>query len=181
MDKINISRIIVGHVLTMRNAQTGRLNRSDLVLFFGGPLLASMFGWYLNWRLYVDSLNALLAAFSIFAALLLNLLILIYTFSSDAAHPSALAPLRKKFIQELHHNISFSIAAAVAIVVTALVGVAQLKMSESGKTPPFTGPVLTAILVYLTTNFVLTILMILKRIHAMLSSEIEKPAARKAS
>ncbi len=181
MDKINVYRIVLGHLDSMRDASTGAISRENLAVFFALPVVLSLLGWYMEWRLYVDSLNALLAAFSIFAGLLLNLLILIYTFSSEASHPSALARVRKIFVRELHNNISFSILSSTAIVVTALIGIAQLKMHDAGGATPFTGPVLTGILVYLTANFVLTLLMILKRIHSLLSSEIEKPSALKAS
>lgn len=180
MNKINVWRIIVGHFESLRDFGDPRVSLADVLFFFGVPLVVSAAGLLLGWRLYIDALNALLAAFAIFAGLLLNLLILIYTFSADSTHPSALARIRGLFVRELHNNISFSILLSIAIVVVALVAVAELKMQSAG-TPESTGPVLTFLLVYLTSNFVLTLLMILKRIHTMLNRELETPAVRKIS
>ena len=82
-------------------------------------------------------------------------------------------------MKELHDNIAFSVLVSISIVIATLVGVAQLKMKDP-QNPVHTGPILTFILIYLTANFVLTLLMILKRIHILLSIEIEQPAMRKA-
>ncbi len=107
MTKINVARIVKGHLDSLRDFSTGKISRSDIVLFFGLPLITVAVGLWQHWRLYVDALNALLAAFAIFAGLLLNLLILIYTFSSESNHPTALAKTRGAVLRELHNNIAF--------------------------------------------------------------------------
>ena len=180
MSKINILRIISAHFDSLRDASTGKHSISDVILFFGAPLLAAAMGWYLGWGLYVDALNAVLAAFAIFAGLLLNLLLLIYTFSTDANHPVALAKLRLAFVRELHNNIAFAILVSIGIVVVAMVAIGDLKM-VAPEQPAHTGRVITAILLYLIVNFVLTLLMILKRIHVMMGQELDKPKIRKVS
>jgi hypothetical protein len=180
MNKINLIRIVVSHFETLRDYSTGKRSWVDVIFFFGLPLLAALTGWYYGWGLYVDALNALLAAFAIFAGLLLNLLILIYTFSTGSVYPNALARTKTRFVRELHDNIAFSVLVSILIVIAALVGVAHLKMQDP-QNPVHTGPLLTFIVIYLTANFVLTLLMILKRIHILLSTEIEQPSMRKAS
>jgi len=180
MNKINVIRIIVGHLDTLRDSSTGKRSWVDLAFFFGLPLLAALIGWFYGWGLYVDTLNALIAAFAIFSVLLLNLLILIFAFSPGAAHPNALAKTRTGFVRELHDNIAFSVLISILIVIAALVGVAQLKMKDP-QNAVHTGPVLTFIVIYLTAHFVLTLLMILKRIHILLGTEIEQPSIRRAS
>jgi hypothetical protein len=69
---------------------------------------------------------------------------------------------------------------SISIVVVSLVAIAGLKMRDPSG-PSHTGPVMTFVLVFLVSNFVLTLLMILKRIFVMLSRELDKPALRKAS
>src|SRR5438105_4011348 len=114
--KINVLPIIRGHLASLRDADTDRASTQDIALFFGVPLVIAGVGYLLKWRLYVDSLNALLAAFAIFAGLLLNLLLLIYTFSSDSVHPAALTRLRRTVVRQLHDNISFAILLSVSLV-----------------------------------------------------------------
>ena len=84
MNKINLLRIIVGHFDTLRDYSSDKRSWGDVVFFFGLPLLVAFLGLFWGWGLYVDALNALIAAFAIFAGLLLNLLILIYTFSTGS-------------------------------------------------------------------------------------------------
>lgn len=181
MDKINVLSIIARHVDTLRDYSTGDRSWPDLGLFFGLPLILAGLGFYLRWGLAMDALNALLAAFAIFAGLLLNLLILVYTFSSDTPHPTALAKVRSTVIRELHDNIAYSVFISLIVVVLCLVAVARLDMSETHSVAVHTGRYLTAAFMYLTTNFVLTLLMILKRIHVMLRNKLDQVPMRKAS
>ena|SRR5579864_1004825 len=181
MDKINIFPIILRHIDTLRDHETGRRSLSDVGLFFGLPLLVSSVGFYWKWGLSVDALNAVLASFAIFAGLLLNLLILVYTFSTETNHPNALARVRVSVIRQLHDNIAYSVLVSTTVVVFALVAVARIKMNDGATTPIRSGPYMTFALVYLTMNFVLTLLMILKRIHLMLRMKLDQPAMRKVS
>jgi hypothetical protein len=170
----------LAHVDSLRDFRTGKRSWTDFAFFFGIPALAVLAAGYYHWGLYVDSLNALIAAFAIFAGLLLNLLILIYTFSTGSEYPTALAKVKTRFVRELHDNIAFSVLISSLIVISALIGVAQLKM-EDPQNSVHTGPIMTSVMIYLTTNFVLTLLMILKRIYILINTEIERPSMRKAS
>ena len=180
MQKINVLNIIYLHVDTLRNYSTGKRSWSDMLTFFGIPLAVSIAGWYLRWGLYTEALNALLAAFAIFAGLLLNLLLLIYTFSSDTTHPAALSKIRATLVRQLHDNIAFAVLISTCIVVVALVAIAQLKIENPSNSPP-TGRSVTFLLTYLTSNFVLTLLMVLRRIHTLLREKLDQPPMRKAS
>jgi hypothetical protein len=144
-------------------------------VFFGIPLLLSVLGPYYGWRFNADVLYALLEAFSIFGGLLLNLLILIYTFSSETQHPSVLAKVRGALIRELHDNIAYSILVSIIIVIVAMVTTAHLKMHEALPVVAFTGRWMTGLVIFLTTNFFLTVLMILKRIYVILNQTLDKP------
>lgn len=107
--KIDIRRIVIAQVRTLRDNSTQAYSAPDLALFFGLPVVLGIAGAYYGWKFDGDVLNALLAAFSIFAGLLLNLLILIYTLSSQTEQPAALAKTRMALIKELHDNIAYSI------------------------------------------------------------------------
>lgn len=181
MNKIDVSPIIRNHIGTLVDYSTHRRSKGDLFLFFGLPVLIAALAVYLRWSFSVDALNALLAAFAIFAGLLLNLLLLVYTFSTDSKYPSALERVRVQLIRELHNNIAYAVFVSIVIVVVALFAVTRLKMPEGAASTPHTGPYVSSILIYLTSNFILTLLMILKRIHVMMNERLDQQLLKKAS
>jgi hypothetical protein len=179
--KIDITQIVAAQVRTMRDNSTQRYSVADILLFYGFPALLSVVGSYFGWKFNSDVLNALLTAFSIFAGLLLNLLILVYTFSTDTQHPTALARNRSTVIRELHANVAYSILVSIVLVVVTMIAVAYLKMHEGPQAAAFTGRWVTGLIIFLTLNFVLTLLMILKRIYVMLNQTIDRPFVSKKS
>jgi hypothetical protein len=179
--KIDVTRIVIAQIRTMRDNSTHRYSVPDLLLFYGLPMLLAVIAAYYGWKFNADVLNALLTAFSIFAALLLNLLIFVYTFSSQTEHPAALAKNRGTVIKELHDHIAYSILVSIVLVVVTMIAVAQLKMHEGPPAVAFTGRVVTGVVIFLTLNFVLTLLMILKRIYIMLNQTLDKPFISKKS
>ena len=177
MNKINILRIIAEHVHTLRDFSTNRLSAADVVVFFGLPaLLAGIAGWYRVGFNY-DVMNALLTAFSIFAGLLLNLLLLVFSFADRLEVSGSFQSVRQQLLKEVHSNIAFAILVSMAIVVVAIVAVIRLKMASG---PSYTGPILTGTLVYFIANFVLTLLMILKRMHILMSQQLKQSMKRSA-
>ena len=179
MSKINVLPIMRGHLETLRDYSTGKLSVWDVVVFFLVPFVLGALGVRFGWGFSVEALNALLAAFAIFAGLLLNLLLLVYTFASEGFDHGLLARVKARFIREVHSNIAYSVLVSVCIVVVALVAVVRLK---SGSSPPErTGPYMTFVLVYLAVHFGATLLMILKRIHAMISEKLNSTPMKKAS
>jgi hypothetical protein len=179
--KIDVTRIVVAQVRTMRDNSTQRYSVPDLLLFYGLPALLTVIALYYGWKFNADFLNALLTAFSIFAGLLLNLLILVYTFSSQTEHPTVLARSRGTVIKELHDHIAYSILVSIVLVVVTMIAVAQLKMQERPPAMAFTGRLVTGGVIFLTLNFILTLMMILKRIYIMLNQTLDKPFISKKS
>jgi hypothetical protein len=181
MDKINIFPLILGHINTLRDNSTGKRSVQDIAVFFGLPLLLSFIAFYFRWTLSVEALNGILASFAIFATLLLNLLILVYTFSTDTVHPNALTKIRGTIVRELHENLAYAVLISIGIVFYALVVIAGLKIPEGSAAAPHAGRYTSFFLNYLIANFALTLLMILKRIHKMLSDRLDQPGMRHAS
>lgn len=176
--KIAVRRIVSAHLSTLRDADSSQISPSDLALFFGVPLAAACAYAVVGWTFSADVLNALLTAFAIFAGLLLNLLLLVYTFSTQVNHPSALAKTRAELVKELHDNIAYSILLSVVLVAICIGAIAYIKMFDP---PKVTGRWLSGTIVFLTLNFLLTLLMIVKRIYIMLNREIERPSVRRSA
>jgi hypothetical protein len=99
-------------------------------------------------------------------------------FSASTEHPAALAQNRTILIKELHDNIAYAILESIVIVVMTTITVAYLKMRERPPADAFTVKWVSAVIIFLTMNFVLTLLMILKRMYIMLNQIIEKPFIR---
>lgn len=125
-----------------------------------------------------ECLNGMLAVVAIFAGLLLNLLMLAWGFVVDPRFGCAdsAAQAKRRFLREIHQNLSFAILVSIAVVVLSLIGLFFTKDSKSEGTP---WP-LTFLLRVFVANFVLTLLMVLKRIHSLLS-EVKRPSIRKTA
>jgi hypothetical protein len=174
MGKINIWSIIRRHYETLRDDSTKKSSVSDYLLFFGVPFLAAASGFYFHWSLAVEALAAVLASFTIFAGLLFNFLILVYTLATDE-QPNALARGRGDSMRELHENIAYSVLVSVFIVLFSLVATIVLKHGETVSAPSRLQFALTAVINFLVCNFFLTLLMVLKRIHTILRNKLDKP------
>lgn len=173
--KFNIQRIIGDHWRTLRDYSTGSPSILDLSAQLLLPLLVSgFFGFFgpaiagdIGYR--IDA--AIVAAFSIFTALLFNLQIMIMGMinNSQKSAPSLnendvletkSATRRTDFIKEIFFNISYAILIAIILVAISIFlvffdfsSIRLIKIIEIG----------------LVSHFLLVGFMILKRTHALFS------------
>jgi hypothetical protein len=169
--KINITGIVRDHLRTLVHDHSGQPSLQDYVLFYAFPLLAaSALIWYKG-TFGKGIGGVLVTSFSVFAALLFNLLLLIYDIvrKADGTMPS----LKSKFLKQIYSNISYSIFIAIMIIILLLGYFVALSFSRTSPR------LILAFAVYcLSANFVLTILMILKRVHNLLSTEFENVSSK---
>ena len=168
IDKINVSQIIVDHVRTLRSDATGKVHWSDYLLLLLIPSLVSVLPIYFQTELKESAVTLLMAAFSIFAGLLINVLVLIYTVAirlEDSINSSDedRYRLERDFIKQIFANVSFSILISVLIVLILFVS------SVSPKAINIAG---AAVCTFLIVEFTLTLLMSLKRLHVLLANRI---------
>jgi len=78
--KIDISAIVKGHVASLRDLRTGRSSPGDVVLFVGVPFLFAGIAIWRGVQIRSTAINGILTAYSIFAGLLFNLVMLVITF-----------------------------------------------------------------------------------------------------
>jgi len=163
--KINIGRIIRDHLDTLRDDATGQRMISDYILFFGLPLVSSgllLFG--LSLPIDQGAVGILVTSLSVFAALLFNLLLLIYDIVRKAEGQNA--SLKEKFLGQIYANISFAILVSILSIIVLLAAYFDLEGRFFLSAASFTA-------YYLVSLFILTLFMILKRVHILLSREFE--------
>lgn len=177
-EKINPSRIIIAHLGTLRHAGKKQISKSDVFLFFGLTLAMALTLFYFGFQLSAAAVGVLVTALSVFAGLLLNVLLLIYDIMSKSptAHERAnnsktqkeeqMDSLKATILLETYHNISFAIFLAVATLSFLVFTVFIPERWDSIKE-------FASILVFwLVLVFLTTLLMILKRVHGLLSKEM---------
>ena len=162
-DKINVAKIVRDHVATLKSFETDKYRSSDFILFFFFPLLLSGILVYFKFILGKDFINILATSLSIFAALLLNLLLLIYDILRKSDKTDINYKLKATFLKEIYANISFCILISILTIVFLIIASLDIKELES---------ILAFVIYSLVFVFVLTLFMVLKRVHILLSKEV---------
>jgi hypothetical protein len=183
--KISVLCIIKDHIKTLKNNRTNQIYFPDIVLFFVVPaIIAAVMFFYLGVALNDSLVNALITSFSIFSALLFNLLLLVYDIAGKIAvqipvtNPQAQQiseiTQRREILCEIYVNVSFAILISTFIVVILLTYF--LKPSNCnliGLNVCGFQWLLALTTYYLSIQFLLTLFMILKRIYRLLAKAFE--------
>lgn len=168
--KIGIRNIIVDHIRTLHNAKTGRISVVDILIFYGIPLVLSYLVYLDDIKFSEDVFGQSIAVFSIFSALLFSVQVAlfgIYTKKRENADEFSEAffedrlEARRELIIETNANISYLIAISL-ISVTIFLGAFSIKSFDKYE-PAFA--------VFLYFHFAMTLLMIIKRVHALFDKE----------
>lgn len=155
--KINIICIISDHIDTLVDEGSGSVSKTDYITFFAVPLACGIGGYFLSVPIDKDIAAGAISALSIFAGLLINVLVLIYTIKSGNSHDEKTA-IEVKFLRQIFANLSFAILIAVATTIVLVLIPAAQSFAK----------ILTSVAVAFSANFVLTLLMALKRLHLLL-------------
>lgn len=172
-DKVNVKAIISDHLSSFYDFRSSRRSWSDIILFWGTPICVAGICAWKGLLLSTSSVNSILTAFSIFAGLLFNLLIMVLTFlqtSLNSKVPVELSDLmtRKQILREVTANLSFSILLSIAIVAVSVVA-----QSMAGQNQYYIDRYASGILVIGTINFSLTLVMLLKRMYKLMQFEFD--------
>lgn len=174
--KINVSKIVSDHLKTLRDRDSGKkYSNEDLAYFFGLPFLFSVILLGFKVRLNDTGVAILLSAFSILTGLLLNLLVLIFNLidghgnrDAEKATDNATvldASLRLDLVEETFSNISYSIFLGIVLSALTLLGLSS---------NVWISIVSSALVFFGGMNLALTLMMILKRIHALLGIDLKR-------
>jgi hypothetical protein len=77
--KINITQIVRDHVATLKNEGTGKFSFFDIVIFVVLPFALALIYYAFGWTFSENATSRVVTGMSIFAGLMINVLVLIYT------------------------------------------------------------------------------------------------------
>lgn len=160
--KINICNILRDHCGTLVN-NSGRSSRIDYATFFLIPMIVFLTVYLKQIKLESSTVEMLITSFSIFCGLLINVLVLIYSlgerFRGDNAVSATKYADEKRFLREIFSNISYANFICILIIfILVIYSLFDLPWHTT----------FSATVLMLAANFILTLLMVLKRIHNML-------------
>lgn len=172
--KLDVQLIVRDHCRTLVDGQDLKASIADFVVFLGIPLVIAIFASERGFLLRKDAYNVSITFFGIFIALLLNIQVAIFaifqrkwtvsTNSIEAEIQQGVTDVRRRLLGELNANISYLIlVCCVALVLSLCSYVAEWK---KGIAP--------AAIIFLYGHFLLTLLMVVKRSHALFQQEYKK-------
>lgn len=166
LDKIDVRQIVLEHIRTLNHAKTQRLRPADLLLFFGLPLFVAAAAALFVGPISNGVVGVMATVHAILGGLMFNLLIVIYEVlrRAHSTGGEAAREKRARLLAESYRNIAFLVLTSVGILVL-LLGAA---VTGEG----IAGTIISGTVYYLSAMFVLTLLMVLKRVHILLGEEI---------
>ena len=175
-EKADVLPILRAHLETMSSFRDDKLSIPDLCFFFGLPALIGIALPCLHFGFRLDAVTGFLNAFAILTGLMLNLLVLVFTISTSAGERPDVQ-LRKRVLRQVFANVCFCILIAILLTGTALVALSYMRSVSFAQT----GPIATFVLASLTLNFVLSLLMVIKRMYKLISTEFDTNVGKRAA
>lgn len=176
LSRIDVTKIIKAHIRTLRNINHKGISFSDLFLFCIFPLVITLTLICFDVSIK-NQISNLVTAISILAGFLFNLLAIIHTSlgkikSRIIAKKEERISLRFKYANEIHSNISYNILVGLCSIIFLVIFAFDIKFKSQFYECIFNN-VLNLICIFLLIHFILTLLMILKRIYILLDKEEE--------
>jgi len=169
--KISVSSIIAGHMRSIKDASANRTPLEDYAVFFVLPIAIGLAAFYKDIKLDRDSFNVSITFFGIFIALLLNIQVAmfgIYQKKWEDPEDEILigihrnnVEVRRKLLEELNCNTSYLILVCGLAIVMSLISFVD--KSANGW--------VSAIIILIYSHFLVTLLMVVKRAHALFQRE----------
>ncbi|EGQ5289065.1 hypothetical protein [Enterobacter hormaechei] len=186
--KINICEVLIGHFRTLRDADTKKISMWDIFTFIILPfIIAASFSFFRS-GITKDLISLLVNFSAILTALLLSVLVLVYDQESKIRQRKDIDTFyesKKSLLTELYFNICYSILCGVFLVVLCFI-VSLFSVDSSGYFYGATHEyfidkanitlkinmlthILCPMIIYVCVHLILNIIMIVKRMHALLT------------
>ena len=166
--KIGAGRIIRDHFATLRNDATGKRSVADLITFLFLPTLPAFTVLFVYLPHSNDLVSAFISIVAIFSALLVGAQFSLYGLfrrepeqTGDEIRDQEIRAQKQRevnVLREINSTISYLILVGVLSVVVAL---SLLVVTWSGS-------IEASILIYILGHFLLTLMVVVKRVHVLL-------------
>ncbi|MEU8404311.1 hypothetical protein AB0C28_54860 [Nonomuraea sp. NPDC048892] len=163
--KFSVVGLVLDHYGTFRNYQSGNRSPMDYIVYLGVPVVFAIAAWLM--QLKANNVPEVLAAVAILTGLIFGVFVLIFDLSmrasgtADSIQRSRVARL----VEELRANVSYAVLLGLILTAT----LSGISMFGAEKDQPINRE-LTALIMLLGSQLLLTILMILKRVRATFRS-----------
>lgn len=171
--RLNICGVLTGHIRTLSDLRTGKVQFSDILAFYGLPLLLAI----VVYRGFDDELlmrqsTNLLTAVSIIGGFLFALFAYIVGVIDKLIQNGSANVIRNRFAKEIHVNIAYSILISL-VSICQLLSMGFIKTSVTGW--EVYGKAAALIMVYFVLiHFLFTLVMVVSRVFVVVSSEVDQ-------
>ncbi len=169
--KFSSLQIIKDHIRTLKLYNSQGVDRISVILNFIFPFFLALIFLYFHNFLIPSIITVLITVLSIFIALLLNLLFLMYSIFTRRLQTSVKEVssqgennVRIRLLKETYYNIQFSVLSCIYALIAIILYVLF-------PTELYLDLFLGFIVYYFLFVFIFTLLMILKRTHTLFSRE----------
>ena len=160
MKKINVFGIVRKHFATLKNSNTRKASFDDWFTFLVFPIGVAAFISYFKPVISESVLDLLIASLSIFVGLLINVVVLIFSIIQKEQD----SRIKSDVLGETITNICYTILISLITIVFAFI-----MFSENLHTKE----IFTCLIYFLTIHFLVTLLMIIKRMYLLFIGEID--------
>jgi hypothetical protein len=163
LDKIDIRDLLRDHYRTLVVYPSDKRSLGDYILFLGAPAaIVAVLSWQ-HVTLSDNAISLLINALAIFAGLLFNLLVLVHGLARSRG-PTGEGDTRL-LLTSVYANIAYSILLSLLTLVPLVIAANATCRSRE---------IAAAFAIFLVSHFTLTLLMVLKRIHALVTHEMRQ-------
>lgn len=161
LNKINVLRIITGHFKTLRNANTGKAGFDDILTFLLIPVIVSFLLVFFDVLLPKGAISIIIGVLSILIGLLFNVIVIVF----DIIKRDSTKKLKNQILNELLTNISFSIILSIFIIIITLITFFKVRWLCIAT---------NALVYFLLVVYLMTVLMIVKRMYLLFLNELKE-------
>lgn len=175
--RYSVAEIVSGQIKTVCDDRNPWSNKLAAVCFFGLPAFSPIVQELAGLHLTENIVSIVVSAASVFAGLLLNLLVVIYGFAPRGVEKSASNDRKTEsnldqLVEYCFYNISYAILICGLLVIFSLVFLAGLRYVKL---------VPEVLVYYFGFQLFLSIAQILKRCHSLLNHRLTRAGQRRAA
>lgn len=167
-NKINITQILKSHFATLQNDNSKKADFDDYLTFLIVPIIVASGLLHYDIQLNDTAVNIVITTLSIFVGLLFNVIVLIF----DIIKRDASQSIKNTILKQLLANVAFTILLSIITILVTLITYFESAIIKV---------MATWVVCFSLTIFLLTVLMVLKRMYLLFKQEIDEIERRSGS